>query len=563
MLVIGLILGWLLLGGSSNKNVTDNPNENTAINQKWTCSMHPQIMQQEPGDCPICGMDLIPAETSATGLAADQFKLSANAMALANIQTSVIGNSKIDGNAIKLSGKIAENEEANSVQTAHFSGRIERLYINSVGEKVNRGQLLARIYSPELFAAQQELLTAASLKESQPALYKAVRGKLKLWKLSEKQINSIETSGKPISNFPIYANVSGIVSMKMVEEGNHVMEGAPLLKITNLNTVWANLDVYENQISMFKKGQEISITTNAYPNKIVKAKVSFIDPVLNTRTRTVTLRAVLKNKEGMFKPGMFVKGTVKGNTSNKEQLLSIPATAVLWTGKRSVVYLKANPNEPIFEMHEITLGNKVGKNYEVINGLNTGDEVVTNGIFTIDAAAQLQGKKSMMNQKGGKTTTGHEGHTGMENTSSEKEVNHTKMNTRIKVSSTFQNQLKTVFNDYINLKNALVKDNSELTKDNAKSMVLNLSKVDMKLLKNNEAHKHWMTIEQELKSSANSIANTSDIKMQRNHFIHLSSHLTNAVQLFGVNLEVFSEFCPMANAIGVVERRFEFRVVSE
>ena len=547
MLVIGLVLGWLLLGGSSNKNVTDNPNENTAINQKWTCSMHPQIMQQEPGDCPICGMDLIPAETSATGLAADQFKLSANAMALANIQTSVIGNSKIDGNAIKLSGKIAENEEANSVQTAHFSGRIERLYINSVGEKVNRGQLLARIYSPELFAAQQELLTAASLKESQPALYKAVRGKLKLWKLSEKQINSIETSGKPISNFPIYANVSGIVSMKMVEEGNHVMEGAPLLKITNLNTVWANLDVYENQISMFKKGQEISITTNAYPNKIVKAKVSFIDPVLNTRTRTVTLRAVLKNKEGMFKPGMFVEGTVKGNTSNKEQLLSIPATAVLWTGKRSVVYLKANPNEPIFEMHEITLGNKVGKNYEVINGLNTGDEVVTNGIFTIDAAAQLQGKKSMMNQKGGKTTTGHEGHTGMENTSSEKEVNHTKMNTRIKVSSTFQNQLKTVFDDYINLKNALVKDNSKLTKDNANSMVLNLSKVDMKLLKSNEAHKHWMTIEQELKSSANSIANTSDIKMQRNHFIHLSSHLTNAVQLFGVNIEVFSEFCPMAN----------------
>ncbi len=547
MLVIGLTLGWLLFGGSSNKSVTDNPNENTAINQKWTCSMHPQIMQQEPGDCPICGMDLIPAETSATGLAADQFKLSANAMALANIQTSVIGNSKIDGNAIKLSGKIAENEEANSVQTAHFSGRIERLYINSVGEKVNRGQLLARIYSPELFAAQQELLTAASLKESQPVLYEAVRGKLKLWKLSEKQINSIETSGKPISNFPIYANVSGIVSMKMVEEGNHVMEGAPLLKITNLNTVWANFDVYENQISMFKKGQEISITTNAYPNKIIKAKVSFIDPVLNTRTRTVTLRAVLKNKEGMFKPGMFVEGTVKGNTSNKEQLLSIPATAVLWTGKRSVVYLKANPNEPIFEMREITLGNKVGKNHEVINGLNTGDEVVTNGTFTIDAAAQLQGKKSMMNQKGGKTTTGHEGHTGMENTSSEKEVNHTKMNTRIKVSSTFQNQLKTVFDDYINLKNALVKDNSELTKDNAKSMVLNLSKVDMKLLKNNEAHKHWMTIEQELKSSANSIANTSDIKMQRNHFIHLSSHLTNAVQLFGVNLEVFSEFCPMAN----------------
>ncbi|MCK5400395.1 MAG: efflux RND transporter periplasmic adaptor subunit [Flavobacteriaceae bacterium] len=413
ILVIGLILGWLLFGNLSNNET--NHTEEVSTNQMWTCSMHPQIMQPEFGDCPICGMDLIPVEVEADGLAADQFKLTKNAMALANIQTSIVASSKVENNAIKLSGKIVENENNMAVQTAHFSGRIEKLYISSVGEKINRGQLLALIYSPELVTAQSELFTALTVKESQPKLYSAIRKKLSLWKLSEEQINNIEASKKPIINFPVYANVSGIVSIKMVEEGNHVMEGAPLLKISDLSTVWANFDVYENQIDLFKKGQEILITTNAYPNKEFKAKVTFIDPILDTKTRTVKLRAVLDNKNDVFKPGMFVEGKIERIASSKEQALIIPSTAVLWTGERSVVYLKSNPNEPVFEMREVTLGNKIGKNYEVLKGLNNGDEIVTNGTFTVDAAAQLQGKKSMMNKEGDKTTTGHEGHNGMEN----------------------------------------------------------------------------------------------------------------------------------------------------
>jgi len=194
ILSVGLFLGWLLFGNSAT----------TETNQRWTCSMHPQIIQPEAGDCPICGMDLIPAESNATGLQADQFKLTKNAMALANIQTSIVGNSKTKNSGNKLSGKIVENEEANAVQVSYFTGRIERLNINFTGEEIRKGQLLATIYSPELYAAQQELITAASLKESQPALYKAVRNKLKLWKLSENQINQIETSGKVKQNFPVF-----------------------------------------------------------------------------------------------------------------------------------------------------------------------------------------------------------------------------------------------------------------------------------------------------------------------------------------------------------------------
>ena len=546
ILAVGLILGWLLFGNTSTQKSEHNHNETVKTNQKWTCSMHPQIMKSEPGDCPICGMDLIPAESSSDGLLADQFRLSENAMALANIETSIVGKNNQKDNFITLSGKIAENEESNAVQVSYFSGRIEKLNVSFTGEKINKGQLLATIYSPELYAAQQELITAASLKESQPTLYQAVKNKLKLWKLNEKQINQIETSGKVIENFPVFATVSGTVSKKLVEQGDYIKQGQPLLKIAKLNTVWANFDVYENQINYFKKGQEVLVTTNVFINEEFKGVADFIDPVLNTKTRTVTLRVVLKNNKNKFKPGMFVEAKIKNRIGNNNKAVSIPASAVLWTGKRSVVYIKSDTTKPVFEMREITLGKKLGNNYEVIEGLVIGDEIVTNGVFTIDAAAQLQGKKSMMNKVGGKVMTGHEGHLGMETTKTNKK-DHSKMNERIKVSKIFQNQLEEVYNNYIKLKDELVKADANNAMITSKVILVNLSKVDMKQLTDKNAHNHWMSIEKEIKVSANSISNSSDIKTQRIHFKHLSSHLINAIKLFGVNEKVYVKYCPMAD----------------
>jgi Cu(I)/Ag(I) efflux system membrane fusion protein len=547
ILAIGLLLGWFLFGGSSNNET--NPNHDTIqeTNKMWTCSMHPQIMQQEAGNCPICGMDLIPATSTSEGLRVDQFKLTENAMALANIQTSVVGNGKIEDNTIKLSGKIAENEEANAVQVSYFSGRLEQLNVSFTGEEVQKGQLLATIYSPELYAAQQELIIAASLKVSQPALYKAVRNKLKLWKLSESQINKIEETGKVKENFPVYANVSGTVSEKLVAQGDYIKQGQPLLKIANLNTVWANFDVYENQINLFKKGQDITITTNTSANKEFKGNVDFIDPVLDTRTRTIKLRVVLNNKSDVFKPGQFVEGKIKGITSNKGQVLAIPSTAVLWTGERSVVYVKPNPDQPVFEMREITLGNQIGDNYEVLEGLNNGDEIVTNGAFTVDAAAQLQGKKSMMNKEGKRVMTGHEGHLGMEETASKNVEKYSKGSERVKVSVAFQNQLKAVFDDYIKLKDAFVKEDSNNVIIESKRLLDKLSKVEMKLVTDKEAQKHWMSLEKEIKIAATSILNTAKIKRQRNNFKSLSLGLTNAIEVFGINEKVYHQFCPMAD----------------
>lgn len=547
ILAIGIVFGWLLFGGSSSEKAAPDHAVVWKTEQMWTCAMHPQIMQPEAGNCPICGMELIPTGSGSDGLLADQFKLTENAMALANIQTSVIGKGMVANNSIKLSGKIASNEEANTVQVSYFSGRIERLAVSFTGEEVKKGQLLTTIYSPELYAAQQELITSASLKASQPALYNAVRNKLKLWKLTESQINQIEETGKVKENFPVYATVSGTVTEKLVTQGDYVKQGQPLLKIANLNTVWGNFDVYENQIEHFKIGQEVRINTNAYPNKKFNGRVDFIDPILNTNSRTVTLRVVLNNQNDIFKPGMFVQAIIDGVSATNKDVLTIPVSAILWTGERSVVYVKADPNQAVFEMREVVLGMQLGEEYEVIEGLFAGDEIVTNGTFTVDAAAQLQGKKSMMNRDGDKTTAGHEGHAAAQNTATNSAAEHFNMNKRILVSEVFQKQLNKVFENYIDLKDALVAGDAKNAEADAKSITSSLAAVEMGLLTDANAHSYWMLLKEEIKSSATSISNTSEIKTQRMHFKHLSTHLIDALQLYGVNSKVFVEFCPMAD----------------
>lgn len=540
LLAIGLLFGWLLFGGDNSETKEHDHTKEVASNQMWTCSMHPQIMQQEAGDCPICGMDLIPAEAGADGLSADEFKLTENAMKLANIETTVIIDSNESENSILLSGKIVENEKKNAVQVTYFSGRIEKLLINFTGEKIKKGQQLATIYSPELFAAQQELLTTVKLKESQPQLYKAVRNKLKLWKLSEAQINSIESSGKVIENFPVYATVSGTVTEKMVEIGQSVKQGQGLFKIADLQSLWAEFDVYESQVEFIKIGQNIEVSTNTQSDKTIISKVSFIDPVLNTKTRTVTLRVDLNNSKGLLKPGMFVKGKLKAK--NKNGSLLVPSSAVLWTGKRSVVYVKTKQDQAIFEMREVQIGSKIGESYQVLEGLKNGDEVVTNGAFTVDAAAQLKGKKSMMNKSGGTVMTGHEGHLGM----NQNGQNIKMTNERIEVDSKFQKQLKAVFHEYIILKDALIKGDSKTSTQASSMMLKNLAEVDMKLLKG-DAHNSWMQLSTDLKTHTRSLNSTADIKTQRNHFKPLSSSLILAVEKFGVNMQVYSQFCPMAD----------------
>lgn len=531
--IVGLGAGWLIFGNSSgdaaNKDMSemsDHDHSGESAEQMWTCSMHPQIMQSEAGDCPICGMDLIPAEAGAEGLVANEIKMTENAMALANIQTTIVGNAEAsdDDGMISLSGKIAANEENNTVQASYFKGRIERLNVNYEGQQVNRGQLLATIYAPDLVAAQQELITAASLKESQPALYKAVRNKLKNWKLSDTQINAIEESGTVRENFPIYATVSGTVSEVMAAQGDYVNQGQPIVKLSNLNSVWAEFDAYENQIAQFSVGQKINITTNAYPNKEFEGTISFIDPILNNATRTVTVRATLQNRDNLFKPGMFVTGKVKGATQTMENTLTVPASAVLWTGERSLVYIKTNPNEPVFEMREVTLGNRSGETYQVSAGLNNGDEIVTNGTFTVDAAAQLQGKKSMMNQQMMPDESAMMG------------------DMEMSFSNAFSSDFDKALPSYLKMKDALVASDASQVSAFAKATSEKLKAISTDDLGTMEKQHLTKSIEM-----LDVIANNDNLENQRAHFVILNENIVPIAMSIENSTNYYIQKCPMAN----------------
>ena len=200
----------------------------------------------------------------------------------------------------------------------------------------------------------------------------------------------------------------------MVEAGDYVKQGSPIIKISDLNTVWVVFDAYENQVAHLKEGQDIAIAIKAYPHKKFQARISFINPVMQSDTRTIEVRAVLQNPNGFLKPGMFALGLLEQVSPKGSSEIIVPESAVLWTGERSVVYIKTDPDNSSFEMREIVLGDFINDGYVVVSGLENGDEIVTNGTFTIDAAAQLKGKKSMMNKTGEGTMTGHEGHSQMD-----------------------------------------------------------------------------------------------------------------------------------------------------
>ena len=523
--VVGLGLGYVLFNAAEEQqDMAEEAHTHEDATQMWTCSMHPQIMREEPGDCPICGMDLIPAESGSDGLTANQFRMTENALALANIQTTVVGSSNAASEALTLSGKIAVNEDETATQPAHFDGRVERLLVSSVGQEVRKGQEVATIYSPELVAAQQELFTAAKLKGAQPKLYAAVRKKFKNWMISDALLDQIEETGKTVTRFPIYASFSGVVSEISVNEGAHVMDGNPIFKVADLSTVWAEFDAYESQINQLKKGQSIRISSNAYPNKIFDAKISFIDPVLNTQTRTVTVRATLKNAEDLLKPGMFVEAKVTG-VSNKNSGLMVPASAVMWTGERSLVYVKPNTNESIFEMREVTLGEKIGDSYSIVSGLSNGEEIVTNGTFTVDAAAQLGGKKSMMNATSESTST-------------------EEMNTmRMQLPKDFQSQLKNVVSNYLTLKDAFVASEVEQISSAAADLQDKLQDIPTEALEG-MVKSHFEMIQQKLKL----ISVSANLEEQRAAFVILNENMVVLVNnISGIAPDLYLQRCPMAN----------------
>jgi membrane fusion protein, copper/silver efflux system len=393
----GIFLGWLFFHSPGKTNVKTEVSTEIEQDVIWTCSMHPQIRMHEPGKCPICGMDLVQLNETGAEVDSTAVHLTEDAAQLANVQTSVV-SAREPLMEVRLYGKVQADERLLQSQVAHISGRIEKLLVNFTGEVIQKGQTLAVIYSPEMITAQQELIEAAKTKKAQPEIYEAAKERLRQWRLSESQITSVENSGTIRTNVDIVSDISGIITARRVNNGDYVNQGTVLFDVADLSKVWVLFDAYESDLQFLRKGDNLGFTVQALPGVKFTGKIAFIDPVIDPVNRVAKVRVETSNESGRLKPEMFVTGIVKARLDEYRDMLVIPKSAVLWTGTRSIVYVKqTDSGEPAFKMREVGLGPMLGNSYVITDGLSEGEEIVTQGAFSVDASAQLEGKPSMMN----------------------------------------------------------------------------------------------------------------------------------------------------------------------
>lgn len=540
VLLTGIILGWLIFGApgdspdreeiSENHEGHDHEDEGATT---WTCSMHPQIKQDKPGDCPICGMDLIPLESMGSendNTHPDEIMMSESSAKLADIETTVVGFSNPE-KTLFLQGKIIADERLAVEITSRFGGRIEELFVNFTGENVQKGEKLASIYSPELVNAQKELLEAATMRENRPAIYKAAKSKLKLWDLNDDQISAIEDLGEPKMYFDVLAPASGTVMKRHVSQGDYVSTGDVLFMVTDLSKLWIIFDAYEADLPWISLGDKIEFKVQSLPGQSFDARVSFINPIINPKTRSAGIRVEINNQGQSLKPEMFAEGILYSSVAAASEKLMIPKSAVLWTGKRSVVYVKIPEREmPSFLYREITLGPEAGDFYVVAEGLEQGEEIATNGVFKIDASAQLEGKRSMMNPEGSEIKTG----------AGQKDL------VQFKVDPLFRSQLTKLYDAYLPMKDAFVESHQRNVTKTGKQLQPALEAIDMQLL-SGEAHIVWMKYLETLRKALLKILDTRDIEEQRSAFSDFNDAFYKTVKSFGLeNKKVYYMFCPMA-----------------
>ena len=540
ILILGIVIGNITT--RDDKEATHSKDEHNfvqdPVTKLWTCSMHPQIKLEKPGSCPICGMDLIPldgGENSKESIAGDEIVMSENAVQLANIQTSKVirSNTKKE---IRLLGVIKPDERRLYAQVSHIPGRIEKLYVNFTGEKVRKGQRIVRLYSPELISAQKELFEAMKSKDIYPQLFKASKSKLKLWKLTDNQIDAIINSGKVQEQIDILSDYSGYIMQRNIALGEYVKAGSKLFGVANLDKVWVMFDAYESDISWIHNGDKVSFTVQAIPGKEFKGKVTYMDPFITQKTRVAKVRVEVNNQKHGLLPEMFVNGIIQAGLTDGNNALVVPKSAVLWTGKRAVVYVKIPHEKTIsFVYREVILGSDLGDFYIIENGLEEGEVVATNGVFRIDASAQLLGKKSMMNQNNDFKNKDSKSNSSVDN---------------FDVSKKFQNQLGVVVDVYILLKDAFVLSNSDKAHSTSIDMKKALDEVDMKLLKGDAQH-IWTNFLSLINNSLVQIHNSKNIEEQRKAFGSLSQEMYDMLHLFGFvtknKRSLFFEFCPMAD----------------
>lgn len=369
----------------------------------YTCPMHPTIVRDRPGSCPICGMALVKRTAAAPrGAEADHalhaVALSPEQRVTANVRTIEVVLDTHTGELVT-TGRVTFDERRVTQISAYTAGRIEKLYADFTGEAVRRGQSVATIYSPDLFATQQEYLLALQNRErmrragfegarsASEDLVESTRRRLMLFGMTAAQIAELERTSKPIFATNIIAPVSGIVTKKLALEQQYVAQGQPLFEVADLSHVWVEADVYEQQLPDVKVGQSVEITSPAVPGTKLAGKVGFILPVLAGATRTARVRIEMPNPGLTLKPDMYVNVRIIGEPAPPH--IMVPASAIVDRGQKRFVWVETVPGT--YEPREVATGQRHGDAIVIVSGLAPNDKVVVEGGFLIDSEAQLRG----------------------------------------------------------------------------------------------------------------------------------------------------------------------------
>jgi len=466
VVLMAFLLGFAFrgAGGESNHQAQEKSMEPGEVAMEYTCSMHPEVRMPNPDDkCPICNMNLIPVISpggaGTAGLKPNEMELSPEAAALIDVQTTPVIRRRIEHH-VNMVGTVAYDETRLAYITAYVDGRLDRMYVDYTGIPVQAGDHLADIYSPDLLVAKQELALArqsldrlgdisadAALEGAQRVLESA-RDRLRLLGLKTNQIEAMEAGEGAGDHITLYATTSGVVIEKHAKPGSYVKEGDRIYTIADLSRVWVMLEAYESDLPWLRYGQGVTFTVQGLGGDRFEGKIVFIDPMLDTRKRTVRVRVNVDNSQGLLKPGMFIRAEVKSEIAEAGRIVApdladkwispmhpevirdepgpcpvcgmdlvraedlgylvasdetaaplvVPDTAVLRTGRRGVVYVQTQQQDgPRFEGRVVTLGPSGNGFVIVTSGLQEGERVVTRGNFQIDSALQIQAKQSMMN----------------------------------------------------------------------------------------------------------------------------------------------------------------------
>jgi len=590
LIALALFIGYTIGSPPSLPSVVKDHSERAGSvesgPQFYTCSMHPSVRLKDPNArCPICFMDLIPVMERGGASIEMRLTLSESAKAMSQIETASVGRF-FPSAETRLFGKLVHDETSVARISAYFPGRIDRLFVNYIGVSVQQGDHLAELYSPDLIASFEELRQAKKsfdqagdsssfLRDTARQTLAASREKLRLFGLTQEQVAQVESGDYESDELTIYAPIGGVVTNLAAREGDYLDTGDPIATVSDLSRLWLDLEAYESQLSMLRWGLPVTFTVEAHPGEVFEGRVSFIEPIVDERTRTAAVRVAVDNTNRRLKPGMFATAVVRakiaadgavisdelagkwvspmhptvvkdspgtcdvcgmdlvsaeslgivGDSSQAVMPMVIPRTAVLFTGTRSVVYVQVpDQDEPAYEGRTIELGSRAGDYYTVRSGLNEGDQVVVHGAFRIDSAMQILAKPSMMMPSGREAPV-------LEST-----VNSS-------VSDEFAKSLNPVYTAYLQAQEQLANDDLGGFFDAAQRLKMAVNFVDSDEL-GGEILETWKRSSTGLKLSGS----VTTIDSARAEFEKFTLAILELQSQFGQATEgtLYTAFCPMA-----------------